>query len=49
LAQLAALGPDEGAKGVLRRCSRLGKVELIQGGFDVDTPADVARLQMRDC
>ncbi|WP_164018853.1 nucleotidyltransferase family protein [Pyxidicoccus trucidator] len=44
--ELAALGPEQGARGVIaREPSRVTEVPLPGGGEDVDTAADLARLK----
>lgn len=43
--ELEALGPDQGARGVIARdASRVVEVALTGGGEDVDTAADLSRL-----
>nr|WP_225937393.1 nucleotidyltransferase family protein [Myxococcus sp. RHSTA-1-4] len=46
LPELEALGPEQGARGVIaREPSRVAEVPLPGGGEDVDTVADLARLR----
>jgi CTP:molybdopterin cytidylyltransferase MocA len=42
---IAALRGDEGARALLRGQSNLTIVEIPEAAFDVDTPADAARLR----